>query len=73
MANLNLPTIISFHEIMIIYNCTKGAAQRKLSTIRAMLGKKSSQKLSIIAFCKAEGLELDEFDIMYCRAIKKIP
>lgn len=63
-----LITIITHKEVQILYNLTRGGAIQRLNKIRASLGKKLCHNLTVIDFCKAEDITLEDFDLLMKRA-----
>lgn len=47
---------------MIVFGLDKGQAEKKLSTIRAILGKKRHQLLLIAELCQAENIDRKIFE-----------
>lgn len=66
---------IHYKTLMIIYGLTAQGAIYRLQGIRAAIGITPAQVLHVFAFCKAEGITVEEFDMLYERgstATKKI-
>lgn len=59
---MQLPNFITYKEIMIVYNVSRAAAMRKLTNIRAALGKERFQSVLIVEYCKAENIERSLFE-----------
>jgi ribosome-interacting GTPase 1 len=55
-------THVTYKEIMIFWNCSQRVAQVRLNTIRNMLEKKRFHRLTVIQFCIAEDISVDEFN-----------
>lgn len=62
---------ITHKELQIIYGLSKSGARGRLLAIRASLQKKTSHFLTVVDFCKAEDITLNDFDILIKRAYKK--
>lgn len=65
-------TIITHQEIMMLYNYTRTGAIGRLNQIRQQLGKTYGQKLTVIDFCKVEGIPLEDFDTLMKRSREKV-
>ena len=63
---------ITHKEIQIIYGLSKSGARGRLSTIRCSLNKEKSHFLTIMDFCKAEDITMEDFDILIKRAYQKV-
>ena len=58
---------ITYRELMIIYGLTAQGAIARLQTIRAAVGITPARILNVFAFCKAEGITIEDFDLLYQR------
>lgn len=63
-----LINVITHKEIQLLFGITKLAAMRRLTILRSSAGRKSSQKLTVIDFCKEEGISIEDFDKLMQRA-----
>lgn len=59
---MQLQKVVTYRELMMVYGINATQAQHKLTTIRAILGKKAINKLLIAEFCKAENVEQSIFE-----------
>lgn len=64
---------VTYKEVMIIYGCTARGAGSRLEIIRKELNKGHYDLLTVIEFCRAEDMSLDDFDILYERACSHLP
>ena len=58
---MQLPKVVTYKEVMIVYGFEKGRAEKKIWHIRGILGKKQSQSILIDEFCEAENVKKDFF------------
>lgn len=72
MAANRLINKITQKEIQILYNYSRPGAEKRLATIRAALGLKKGQILTVFSFCRAEGYTPEEFDMLILRSQKKL-
>lgn len=63
--------LITHQELILLYGYTVNGARGRLQTIRAALGKQTHHKLTVLDFCKAEDISLEDFDIMMKRSREK--
>ena len=62
---------ITHKELRIIFGLSEKGARRRLTAIRASLGKKTNHVLTVVDFCKAEDISLKDFDLLMERATAK--
>lgn len=60
--------VITKKEVAQLYGMSIQGAARRVWIIRKELKLPEAQKLTVIKFCEAEGLQLNEFDEMAKRA-----
>ena len=72
MANAQpLINRITHKELQIIYGLSKSGAMYRLAGIRSALNKEKKHFLTVIDFCKAEDITVEDFDKMIKRAYEK--
>ncbi|MEO5892260.1 MAG: hypothetical protein ABIQ31_18580 [Ferruginibacter sp.] len=69
---MDLPKFVTYKELMLVYGFPSKQAQNKLSTIRAVLGKKRFNNILIVEFCQAENIEPALFEKELQKEIEKL-
>lgn len=66
-----LPVInrITHVELQLLYGLSIDGAKNRLTNIRKTLGKDPADILTVVAFCSAEKITINEFDLMMKRAL----
>lgn len=67
----NKINLITHQHLILLYGYSYDGASARLTAIRASLGKERRHILTVIEFCRAEDIKLEDFDLMMERAMTK--
>ena len=54
-------THVTYKEVMIMWNCSDFSAMKRLQLLRSTLGKRKIHRLTVVQYCKAEDIAIEEF------------